>query len=204
MEQKTRPIVNVLAFWIAAGWVLAGTGCGYRLLGQENLLPKDVRTVFVEPFVNKTREVGLGDELTSVIRSEFFRRGQLRVVDRLDQADAILTGVVRSFENHVLSGNRNDEVLQYEAGMTADVTLRRQNPDEILWRSQGMHLRETYAGSRAAVVTTSSDFRAGSLNASDVRRMTDIQLTESENREARERLMERFARELHQRLMEMF
>jgi hypothetical protein len=34
--------------------------------------------------------------------------------------------------------------------------------------------------------------------------MTDIQLTETDNREFRDQLMERFARELHQRLMEMF
>jgi hypothetical protein len=42
------------------------------------------------------------------------------------------------------------------------------------------------------------------LNASDVRRLTDIQLTETENRAVRGQLVERFARELHQRLMEMF
>jgi hypothetical protein len=34
--------------------------------------------------------------------------------------------------------------------------------------------------------------------------LTDIQLTETESRRMREDLMERFARELHQRLMEMF
>jgi hypothetical protein len=65
-------------------------------------------------------------------------------------------------------------------------------------------LTTLHSGSRAAVVTTSSEFRTGTLNASDVRRMTDIQLTETENRQAREELIEGFARELHQRLMQMF
>jgi hypothetical protein len=37
-----------------------------------------------------------------------------------------------------------------------------------------------------------------------VRRLTDIQLTEFQSVAAREQLMERFARELHQRLVEMF
>jgi len=37
-----------------------------------------------------------------------------------------------------------------------------------------------------------------------VRRLTDIQLTETQNREARDRLMDGFVRGLHQRLMEMF
>jgi hypothetical protein len=54
------------------------------------------------------------------------------------------------------------------------------------------------------VVTTSSEFRTGTLNASDVRRLTDIQLTEIESRMVQDQLMERFARELYERVMEMF
>ncbi len=42
------------------------------------------------------------------------------------------------------------------------------------------------------------------FNSSDVRSLTDIQLTEGERRDVRHRLMERFAKELHQRIMEMF
>jgi hypothetical protein len=65
-------------------------------------------------------------------------------------------------------------------------------------------LTEVHAGSRAAVVTTSSEFRTGTLSASDVRRFTDIQLTEIERRSVQDELMERFAKEVHQRVMEMF
>ena len=54
------------------------------------------------------------------------------------------------------------------------------------------------------MVTTSSDFRTGTLNTSDVRRLTDIQLTEAERRSVQDDLMERFAKEVHQRIMEMF
>jgi hypothetical protein len=143
-------------------------------------------------------------ELTSALRSEFYRRGQLRVVDHTEQADIILSGVVRSIENSVTSVNRRDEVLQYESVLLLDATLRRREPNEILWRGQGMRLAELHGGSRAAVVTTSSEFRSATLNSSDVRRMTDIQLTEGERRDVRNRLMERFAKELHQRIMEMF
>jgi hypothetical protein len=67
-----------------------------------------------------------------------------------------------------------------------------------------MRLSRIYSGSRAAVVTTSSEFKTGTLNAADVRRLTDIQLTEAANREARERLIAGFAEDLRQRLMEMF
>jgi hypothetical protein len=163
-----------------------------------------VHTVYVETFLNRTRDVGMEHEITTALRSEIYRRGQLQVVDQAEQADAILSGVVRTFDSATASVNRQDEVLQYETTMTVDVTFRRREPDEIIWRGQGMRLSELHSGSRAAVVTTSSAFRTGTLNTADVRRMTDIQLTETENRRVRDELIERFARELHQRLMEMF
>jgi hypothetical protein len=183
---------------------LSIAGCGYSFAGRSDAFPNDIRTVYIEPFINQTRNVGLEKELTSALRSEFYRKGQLRVVDRVDQADGIVAGVVRSFDSHVASVNRHDEVLQYETAMIVDASLRRREPNEIIWRTQGTRLTDIHGGSRAAVVTTSSEFKGGTLNASDVRRMTDIQLTETENRAVRGQLIERFARELHQRLMEMF
>lgn len=184
--------------------VVWAAGCGYSLAGRSGDFPQDIRTVYVEPFINGTRSVGLEKELTSALRSEFYRRGQLRIVDVPEQADGIVTGAVRGFESNVASVNRRDEVLQYETAMIVDASLHRRDPGEIVWRIQGMRLAEIHGGSRAAVVTTSSEFKRRSLNADDVRRMTDIQLTETENRAVRNQLIERFVRELHQRLMELF
>ncbi|MGE5215670.1 MAG: LPS assembly lipoprotein LptE [Chloroflexota bacterium] len=189
---------------VALSLLAAFGGCGYQFTGESSLLPKDARTIYVEPFVNRSRDVGMDKELTSALRGEFYRRGQLNVVEQSERADLILSGVIRSLDQNVASVNRKDEVLQYESVLILDVTLRRREPNEILWRGQGVRLSDVHGGSRAAVVTTSSDFLTGTLNASDVRRMTDIQLTEIERRAVRDQLMERFAKELHQRVMEMF
>jgi Lipopolysaccharide-assembly len=179
-------------------------GCGYQFAGRSDLFPKDIHSVYVEPFLNRTRDVGLGPEITTALRGELYRRGELQLVDQPDRADAILSGVVRSFDSLTASVNQNAEVLQFEATLIVDTTFRRREPSEILWRGQGIRLSEIYAGERAAVVTTSSKFQNQTLNTSNVRSLTDIQLTETESRRMREDLMERFARELHQRLMEMF
>lgn len=186
-----------------AGLVLQ-SGCGYRFVADSSLLPKDARTIFVEPFVNRSRDVGLEKELASAMRSEFYRRGPLRVVDQSDLADVIVSGVIRPLENTVASVNGFDEVLQYTSVMIVDMSLRQRATNVILWRGDAIRLSEIYAGSRAAVVPTSSDFRTGTLNTSDVRRLTDIQLTEAERKDTRNQLMERFAKELYQRVMEMF
>jgi outer membrane lipopolysaccharide assembly protein LptE/RlpB len=197
-----RPIF--LAFVAAGAMTAAMSGCGYQFVGESSLLPADAQTIYVEPFVNRSREVGIDKELTSALRGEFYRRQQLKVVDHSEQADVIVSGVIRSLESTVASVNRKDEVLQYESVLILDVTLRRREPNEILWRGQGIRLTEVYGGSRAAVVTTSSEFRTGTLNSADVRRLTDIQVTEIERRAVQDDLMERFAREVHQRVMEMF
>lgn len=189
---------------LLAGLLAVLSGCGYQFVGESSLLPADAKTIYVETFVNRSREVGMDKELASALRGEIYRRGNLKMVDHSEQADVILSGVIRSLESNVASVNRKDEVLQYESALTVDVTLRRRQPNEILWRGQGLRLTEIHGGSRAAVVTSSSEFRTGTLNASDVRRFTDIQLTEVENRMAQDQLMERFARELYQRVMEMF
>ena len=179
-------------------------GCGYQFAGRSDLFPKDIHSVYVEPFVNRTRDISLQHELATALRSELYRRGELRLVDQADQADAILSGVVRSFSTITWSVNQFDEVLQYESTLIVDVTFRRRQPSEILWRGQNIRLNEIYAGQRAAVVVTSPTFQNQTLNTNDVRNLTDIQLTESAYQLMRENLMERFARELHQRLMEMF
>ena len=204
MEKKIRLVAQRMAFAICRLLLLFLAACGYQLSGQSSFLPKDIHTIYVEPFINRSRDVGIEKELTTALRGEFYRRGQLRVVEQSEQADAILSGVVRSLDSSVVSVNRKDEALQYESVMTLDVTLRRREPNEIIWRGQGTRLTGLHSGSRAAVVTTSSEFKTGTLNAADVRQMTDIQLTQTQNTEFRDQLMERFTKELHQKLMEMF
>lgn len=203
MSQKWafRSLMETSAFLA----LLCMTGCGYQFAGRSDLFPRDIHTVYVETFVNRTRDVGLGAEITTALRSELYRRGELQLVDQPDRADAILSGTVRSFNSLTASVNQDAEVLQFEATLIVDTTFRRREPSEILWRGQDIRLTEIYAGERSAVVTTSSKFQnQTTLNTTNVRRLTDIQLTETESRRMREELMERFARELHQRLMEMF
>ncbi|HEY7218515.1 MAG TPA: LPS assembly lipoprotein LptE [Candidatus Binatia bacterium] len=204
MVRKFRWLRPFSVLSIAAAILATLSACGYQFVGDSSLLPKDAKTMYVEPFVNRSRDVGVEKELTTALRGEFYRRGQLKVVEGSEQADLILSGVIRSLDSNVATVNRKDEVLQYESVLILDVTLRRREPNEILWRGQGVRLNQVYGGSRAAVVTTSSEFRTGTLNALDVQRMTDIQLTEVERRAVRDQLMEQFAKELHQRVMEMF
>lgn len=190
--------------WIAfcSGFFLLLAGCGYQFSGRG--LPPDVQAIFVEPFTNRSPAVGVDSELTLALKSELRRQGLVRVTPRLEEADAVLSGVVRALDSRVVSVNRRDEALEYEARLIIDLSLRRRASDELLWRAEGMRLTEIYSASRGAVVTSSSQFARGTLNASDVRRLTDVQLTESLGQETRDELIDRVAKELHERLMDLF
>src|SRR5258708_25164751 len=150
------------AVWLFAMMTVAPLGgCGYQFVGESSLLPKEARTIYIEPFVNRSRDVGLDKELTTALRGEFYRRGQLKIVESAEQADLILSGVIRSLNSTTVSVNDKDEVLQYESVLILDVTLRRREPNEILWRGQGVRLNQVYAGSRAAEGASFSGFFSG-------------------------------------------
>ena len=203
MSVQLRPHSKTLLGLLALLAALAA-GCGYQFTGRGAAFPRDVRTVFVDPLVNRTNEVGVEREMTTLIKSEMNRMGQLKVVERLDDADAVLSGVIRTFDSRVVGVNRRDEALQYEFLLVIDLNLRRRSPEEILWRTQGARFSDVYAGSRAAVVTTSPESRALGYSASDLRRLTDVQLTETTKDEARSRLLGAAAHDLHTRLLELF
>lgn len=183
---------------------LSFCGCGYRFAGKGEAFPENVNSIYVANFVNSSTSVGLEKEISLALISEFRRKGMIRPVNELDQADAILSGVVRSLDTNVVSVNASDEVLQYEAVLEVDMTLRRRSPNELLWRTEGSLVKETFVGARGAVVTTSSAFQRRTLNASDIPQFTDVQLTETMSRETRADLVSRFARKMHQKIIEMF
>jgi hypothetical protein len=60
---------------LVASALLFLSACGYRLAGAGGLFPGDIETVYVEPFISRTRHVGIEQEITSALRSEFYRRG---------------------------------------------------------------------------------------------------------------------------------
>ncbi len=198
------PRLGAARFWLLALVAAVGAGCGYQFTGRGDAFPRDVRTVFVDPLVNRTKEVGVEREMTMALKTEINRKGLLRVVERVEDADAILSGVVRNFDSRVVGINRHDEALQYEFLLVIDLNLRRRAPDEMLWRTLGARFTDRFAGSRAAVVTSSPESRARGYNAADLRRFTDVQLTETQKAEARSRLLESAAHDLHTRLLELF
>ncbi|NIO09954.1 MAG: hypothetical protein GTO40_18900 [Deltaproteobacteria bacterium] len=204
MSRRRNILTAILPGFLLVVIFGGASGCGYSFSGKGEAFPKNVNSVYIAEFVNSSQSVGLEKEIRIALKSEFRRRGMVRPVNEPAQADAILSGVVRSLKTDVVSVNASDEVLQYQAALVMDMSLRRRSPDELLWRTEGSRIEETFVAARGAVVTTSSKFQNRTLNAEDIPLFTDLQLTETMSRETRQELVNRFARKMHQKIIEMF
>lgn len=194
----TLPLGFVLVLALLAG------ACGYRFADSGAGLPDDVRTIYIQPFLNRTRAVGLEDGLAFAVRRVLARRESPGVVERFEDADAVLSGVIRHYGITAVGVNRSDEVLELEARLDVETTLRRRQSREVLWPRRVVRLREVYPAARGAVVPTSSGFHRNTLNVEDVRRLTDARLAEDSRTAARKRLLEEFARMVRERMAEGF
>ena len=93
--KRTRAPINFLAAAAAALALVAfGGGCaGYRV---GSMLPKNIKTVYVPTFENKTDEPLIEGQVTSAVISQIQRDGSLKVVSR-EQADSILKVCLNRF-----------------------------------------------------------------------------------------------------------
>lgn len=179
-------------------------GCGYNLAGTNTSLPADVRTISVGKIDNRSREFGLEKSLGFVFEQEALRRGLIRVANDPGAGDAVLSGTIRSFDTYPVSFDANDQALQYEATLVVDLTLRRQKDGQVLWEVRGLREVEEYSASANVVVTSSSQFQRGQLDAADLPKMSDIQLAETEKGLAVERLLTQAVRDAYDQIVEGF
>ena len=99
-----------------------------------------------------------------------------------------------------------DQAVQYEIVLTLDLTLTRQSDGHVLWRVR--HLRETdeYSANASVVITSSSQFQQGSLDAKNIQgpQLSSIQLAETERRRAISRLLQQAVRDVYNQMVEDF
>jgi hypothetical protein len=80
--------------------LMGTTGCGYRVAGTTNLLPKNIHTIAVIPFGNGTTQYKLSTYLTEAISHELVARTSYAIVADPSQADATLSGGIANIFNN--------------------------------------------------------------------------------------------------------
>lgn len=120
-------------------------GCGYKIAGKADLLPKHLHTIAIPAFSNVTMQYKLTDRLPNALAQEFIARTRYQVVANENDADMVLQGAVA----HVTTfPTTYDPLTGRAAGVQVQVvmqiTLRERATGKILYQQQALDYRERY------------------------------------------------------------
>ena len=136
-------MVSRRACLMAAPALLAG--CGYRVGGRADLLPKSVKTIAVMPFGNATTRYKLADRLTQAIATEFIQRTRYGVVTDANDADAILNGSVLNYLAYpTVLDNATGRATGVQTLVFLQVTLTERATGKVLFTQPFLEARERY------------------------------------------------------------
>lgn len=130
-----------LALLIAALWA----GCGYRVAGKADLLPRHIETIAIPAFGNVTTRYKLTDRLPAAIGREFLSRTRYRVVADPAQADAVLEGSVVSYNAWpTIIDPATGRSTGVQVSVILNVALKERVTGEVLYARMSMEARERY------------------------------------------------------------
>ena len=96
---------------ISATLIFIMVGCGYKMVGKETHLPPGISSIAIPTFKSKVLEPGIEIPFTQAFLNEFILDKRVKVVDR-NEADAILEGVIKSYEYYSISYDRTGLAIE--------------------------------------------------------------------------------------------
>ncbi|MCC6158762.1 MAG: hypothetical protein IT350_11985 [Deltaproteobacteria bacterium] len=101
---------------------MAATSCGYAREARGVNLDSSIHRVAIPVFRNDTYEAGLESVVTDAIRGEFLLHRFVELAN-VEDADAVLVGVIRKFNSKPISFSRSDFAVEYRASMQVHVKI---------------------------------------------------------------------------------
>ena len=122
-----------------------GAGCGYRVAGRADALPRTIHTIAIPAFTNNTTRYKLTEQLPVAVAREFIVRTRYQVVSDVNTADAVLTGGVIGFNSYpVTLDPATNRASAAQLSVLLEVTLRERATGTILYSRPRMEFRERY------------------------------------------------------------
>ena len=124
---------------LGAMMLVALAACGYSFRSP---VPAHLQTVYVPTFQNETREFQLTQQVTERVIGEFLNESRLRLVADEEDADLLVVGIVKSYDEEALSYDpgqaANPDVFSRRVLLTLDVRLEDQVREETLWENASL------------------------------------------------------------------
>ncbi len=116
----------------ATALLALAVACGYSTTSRT---AKDIRTIYVPFFENKTSEPNLEISVTERVIQNLVTDNTLKVVPE-DGADAVLEGQIVEFRNQPFSFNSELNAEEYHVVIRVVATLYNRRQNEPIWRDR--------------------------------------------------------------------
>lgn len=123
-------VVLLMALQACGGYRVAGRAAGADS-GGIGVLPGNVRSIAIPFFINNTKKPNVEGVITNAVAMEFMT--SIEIVDEND-ADALLIGVIKSYELEAVSFTATDVIQGYRLHVDISITLVSSGTKEVLWK----------------------------------------------------------------------
>ena len=135
--------VRLLAFTAMLFFVTGFAEC-YKPV-TKNQLPSRIKTVAVPAFQNNALRFKIQSRFTEAVVNEIIRRGRgLRVQGDREGADAVIEGIIKSFNYSGVLLDDKGRARIFEVTIEVAVTVRDQTENRVLYDNQNFVFRGEY------------------------------------------------------------
>ena len=138
-----RTVLRLSAFAVVLFFVSGFAEC-YKPM-TKNQLPKRIKIVAVPAFQNNALRYKIESRFTEAVVNELIHRGRgLRVQGDREGADAVIEGVIKSFNYGGVLLDDKGRARIFEVTIEAAVTVRDQTENRVLYDNQNFVFRGEY------------------------------------------------------------
>ncbi len=150
MNPKMKfPALRRSAWIVLAAAPALTLACGYSTTSRT---AKDIKTIHVPFFENKTAEPNLEISVTERVIDNLVRDNTLKVVSE-DGADAVLDGSIVEFKNQPFSFNQDLNAEEYIVVIRVVATLYNRRTNEPIWQDRSFQGDGSYFIEQVATET---------------------------------------------------
>lgn len=139
---KKRKIILIALLCGVA--IFTFTNCGYRLSGYGKQIPEHIKTIVIPDFENKSTRILAEQYVTNAIKEEFIARSKLELIGSRANADAILEGVIVSFDVTPASITADGSASTYRLKIVLNVRFIDLRNDKIIFEGENISFSDTY------------------------------------------------------------
>lgn len=132
-------VIFTLAF------ALTADVCGYKRTGKGKSLPADIKVIAVPVFQNTSLKYRVEQRFTSAVTEEILKRNRaLHIVSSPENADAVLSGDIRSFRAAGTILDTQGRTRVWNVRIIVSVTVRDQKRKKVIFDNPRMIFEGEY------------------------------------------------------------